>query len=346
MTTMNRMLEEGMPFKLAGTFQPALVILNDDSETGQKLQRVRVRISQLHAGTVDADLPWALPFHLGLIFNTPTVGTVDIPAVGARIWVYCPANDTHHLYYLGSRSQADVRLPELTAQNYPFVIAWIDQSGNRWYIDQFADVVDFWHVTGTRIIIDGQGSGALYIAQGAVGPNPATINPPGLSINVTGPVVISATGDTTIATQGNATVNANGNATVECQSNATVNAGGNATIESQGNLTLNSGQNVMISAQGDILLNAVANIILNSANENWTLGSGGNTIQTKGNFSISATGALNLIGSPLNLNTTPAAAANNTAPTAPMAPTAPAEPTAATARERPAVPNVANLLTY
>lgn len=115
---------------LSGWIHPAVVINNNDPE---QTQRVQCRVSGLHKGVGDPHLPWAKCVGLAP-GNVAGIGTVNVPPVGARGWVYFPESDEHHLYYMGTDNFPDTKLAELLV-DYPNTYGSIDAAGNLFMVN-------------------------------------------------------------------------------------------------------------------------------------------------------------------------------------------------------------------
>lgn len=110
---------------------PAKVIDNNDPK---KLQRVKIRIANLHYGVLDTDLPWSLP-----IINCPSgmgsgIGAVNIPSIGTNVAVFFPEDQDADSYYIGGIPDATNALNALYA-NYPYAYGWVDAGGNVFIVD-------------------------------------------------------------------------------------------------------------------------------------------------------------------------------------------------------------------
>jgi hypothetical protein len=131
---------------LAGWIHPCIVINNAD-DTG--MQRLQIRVSQLHIGVQDTQLPWAKQVGNGR-GNAAGCGTVDVPPIGTYGWCYFPEDDQYHIYYMGSDNFANTKLSELMT-DYPNTYGRIDLAGNLFMVNQTTGVFTIWMATGTQI---------------------------------------------------------------------------------------------------------------------------------------------------------------------------------------------------
>ena len=173
---------------LEGTLQIGIVVDNNDSHNTLKpgkFSRIKVRISLLHSGHSDSDLPWALPMMSSLFGAAPGIGTINIPAIGSKVGIFIPSNDPTNTYYIGATSDASNTLAALAGANYPNVFVHQNAAGDLIFIDPVARIWILNMVDGTIIKIAG---GMISIAASA-----------GYKLNVTGDVDIMASGAVNIS---------------------------------------------------------------------------------------------------------------------------------------------------
>src|SRR5690606_2925684 len=109
------------------------VIENDDTKhpDGKKRGRVRIRIPALHRNVPDEELPWSMPNNGGQANSGGGAGTVDIPPIGAKVFVNYDEQDPHNPRYGGSPTTDDVYGDnELLEEDYPYTKGSIDDAGN------------------------------------------------------------------------------------------------------------------------------------------------------------------------------------------------------------------------
>lgn len=146
-----------------------------DNNDPFKLQRVKFRISKLHRGVKDAELPWAIPIQSSTQ-GTNQIGTLKIPVVGATICV--EYLDDYSILYRGDFITDTTSNSELTNSNYPNCYGFVDRSGNKLYVDTQNDTVSFTHLSGTTINISQNGDVTIQ------SPNTTTIAASNLNLQV------------------------------------------------------------------------------------------------------------------------------------------------------------------
>lgn len=110
-----------------------------DNNDPLKRQRVKIRIPQLHRGVPDSLLPWSLPAGAGHENSGGGMGSVHIPAKGAKMRIKFDSNDPHRPRYdqTGSPKTGDVNdANELRNHpDYPYVRGHVDPAGNKWEVN-------------------------------------------------------------------------------------------------------------------------------------------------------------------------------------------------------------------
>ncbi len=153
------------------------------------LQRVQVRISLLHQGYTDEQLPWCLPItNLAPNGNSPSIGGCFVPAPSSPVAILTTMDDPTFCYYIGGTPQVEIDPAFKT--NYPNVYGFRDSAGNLLKVDTVAktwliNLVDGSYiefnngqmnvVTTSNLQINVQGNCALN-ASGSVDINGSTIN--------------------------------------------------------------------------------------------------------------------------------------------------------------------------
>ena len=178
------------------------VVNNNDPK---KLQRIRVRIHDIHRQVSDNQLPWCLPF-TSLFASGAGIGQFGpIPTLNSRVYVCYLDDSPYYPMYLGGTISEDRKLEDFTqegsatANDYPYVYGKIDRSGNLTLVNTKRDTFEFHHVTGTRIAIDGYGRVQIDVVN-----SPRTSGdtdtwdpqqqwPTGLTLNVQGNLDINVT---------------------------------------------------------------------------------------------------------------------------------------------------------
>lgn len=140
---------------IKGSFQKGTVVANNDT---QRLQRVRVRIANLHREIDDEGVPWSQPMgNAGPNGNTSTYGGLNIPEVGSTVWVFMPDEEGYDSYYISGGSSVANKIQELIAEDYPHCYGYLDRCGNLMLVNTTKNTWDFWMFHGTRITISPEG---------------------------------------------------------------------------------------------------------------------------------------------------------------------------------------------
>lgn len=178
------------------------VVSNEDPEY---LQRVRVRIANLHRGLTDDQLPWAISAipTCPMGYTTGGVGGVAVPAVGSRVQCKLMDDSPYHPVYFSHAFSTDADIDSELLINYPNRYGWVDLAGNAFIVDTVNGTIDIHHVSGQEILLSSSG---VTLTATAV-----DINSDGdLNIKAGGDLNLYSQGDINIASEGNASVAANG----------------------------------------------------------------------------------------------------------------------------------------
>lgn len=149
--------------KLNNDTYVAIVVNNVDEDDKKQRQRVRIRIPQLHRNVPDDKLPWAIPDNTqgagnAQIESGSQVGSVNIPQIGAKVWVRIDG-DPHNPRYSGSPSSDDVsKNNELLDEQYPHTRGTIDAANNRKSVNVEKQTQQETHSSGTTWFIDANGN--------------------------------------------------------------------------------------------------------------------------------------------------------------------------------------------
>ena len=186
-----------------------------DNNDPKKLQRVKVRIHDIHRNVEDKYLPWCLPLSLLTASNT-TIGKFGpVPTLNSRVYIAYLDDSPYYPVYMGGTVSEDRKLEEFTSgdlgDSYPHAYGYIDRSGNRLAVDTEKDLIDFTHVSGTRISVDGSGHVHISVTDNSVGPNASTLWPRSLVLNVVGDSIINVENDTSLRSGGDIKIHAQGN---------------------------------------------------------------------------------------------------------------------------------------
>lgn len=138
---------------LQGKISHGIVIDNNDPS---QLQRVKVRVAELHSGRPEGEIPWSLQFMFSKQGHTNSMGSIAIPVIGAEVLIMFPEDDEHNTYYIADYYSKNTQIAELLV-DYPHVYGNIDASGNLFLVNTLKDTVTFVHVSGTFINIQQSG---------------------------------------------------------------------------------------------------------------------------------------------------------------------------------------------
>ena len=168
------------PGTLEGKIVSGVVIDNNDPE---KLFRVKVRLSEMHSGRPNGEIPWSMQFLFSNQGHTNQIGSICIPVIGAKVLIMFPEDDEHDSYYIADYHDKSSQIQELLV-DYPNVYGHIDASGNLWLVNTLRDTVTFIHVSGsyTKYFQNGdveQGVAGNYYVK-AIG----SINLDGVTVNI------------------------------------------------------------------------------------------------------------------------------------------------------------------
>lgn len=248
------MLNNATDFKsrvLTGRIATGIVVINNDP---LHLGRIKVRIQELHPETLeDENLPWieSWSFHS----NVNSQGNLNIPDIGTKCRILFPNDDLYSGVYITS-------IPNITnelLEDYPNTYGTIDRSGNLFLVNTTKDIVEFYHVSGTNINIDGSGRTKIQIANYPSKNTQAEIhNPLGLDLEVIGNINIKASENINIEAK-------NLNITTENSTNINTNT---FNTNSNSIISLDTNSTFHISAGTDINMNAagVVSLIGSSGN--------------------------------------------------------------------------------
>ena len=168
-----------------------LVVNNNDP---LKYQRLQIRINDLMDNIEDADLPWCAKEAHVLQSNTSGTGSISIPKIGSKVSVEFMDDSLYHGKWTGAVNTQEVQNSELVNDNYPNVIASIDDSGNKTRINTATNEVTWTHVSGGQVDINGSGIWTITTAGNII-------------ININGTCNFIVSGNTTISSQGILNIN-------------------------------------------------------------------------------------------------------------------------------------------
>lgn len=171
-----------------------------DNNDPRMLQRVRVRIPDLHRGIDDKNLPWAISRNSSGQGAVKGIGQVNVPVVGSKVMVSFLQDDPHMLMYVGAPVTEDV-VSTAFKENYPHSYGTEDAAGNLFIVDTKTGDVRFVHNTGAVIEIDGSGNITVKAAKSLT-----LAAPDGIKLSTQGNIKIESGDNITMASPGAITV--------------------------------------------------------------------------------------------------------------------------------------------
>ena len=153
-----------------------------DNKDPKMMGRVKLRISSMHDGVPDEDLPWAIPQN-----GSSGNGSTDIPTIGESVYVEFPDGDYHEPQYKGNVINSN-NLANVFKTNYPNRKGFVSQYGMTFYRDETNGDVHFSSPNG--ISIDFQSDGITINTTGSL-----TINIGGMSCVINGSGITLTGGD-------------------------------------------------------------------------------------------------------------------------------------------------------
>lgn len=299
--------------RLDRTTYTGIVISNNDPE---RLQRIKVRISDIHRNIEDADLPWvSRDTDAG---SAGGVGQVQVPPVGAEVSVSFRSNDPYHGFYSGGRptGPAAADLPD-----YPHSYGMTDHAGNQWYINtrDGGTEMKVTHVSGSTVSIDKDGNILFKSVKNVV-------------IEAQEDVTINAKKKFTVTSQENIEMNTAQTAVMVGQTGAQVLSPQGVTLAGGAFTRFNSGGGLEMNLQGDFNVRTGGSGAIQT--------SGPLALRSGGGASLEGSGLVTIAGGGITLNHQvpgfigPATGPGPTAPDGPGAPP-PAPPTTGAAAPLP-----------
>jgi hypothetical protein len=133
-----------------------IVIDNND-----KNLRIKVRVSIMHQGVSDTDLPWCRP--IWSKGSSSSSVDIDLPLIGSIAAIYIPSEDDNtNMYYLGA-FPLDNSIPTIVASIFPNCDIRIDKVGNVWYTNFITNTIYMIHQSGAFFEINSSGITLLSI---------------------------------------------------------------------------------------------------------------------------------------------------------------------------------------
>lgn len=135
---------------LTGQIATGVVVSNSDP---LHLGRVKVRIAELHPQNLeDQYLPWVESWQFRSSVNGQ--GSINVPDVGSKCRVMFPSDDMYSGVYISGVPNVSQELLE----DYPNTYGFIDRSGSLICANTNKDTYTLYHVSGTKLTIDGKGN--------------------------------------------------------------------------------------------------------------------------------------------------------------------------------------------
>lgn len=135
------------------------IVVNNNDLT--KARRLQIRVSPIHDGIDDADLPWAVCGMDAGRGPLEASAYVAIPEVGADLLVKFQQGDPQNPIYVGGVSSS-VTVPELFRVNYPARSGWQLKNGSYLYIDEVTNDLMLHHMK-TTVLIDQTGQTTVNV---------------------------------------------------------------------------------------------------------------------------------------------------------------------------------------
>jgi hypothetical protein len=170
-----------------------IVVANDETADPDKQEGIKVRIKYLHDGIPDKDLPITRAQRGGHANHGQSGSLGPIPPIGSAVYVQYDGDDFYNGKYISTppsktHQPEELRGQDQTGKDYPHVQSHIDPAGNRLTINHKRNTVDFEHVSGALITIDGKGHIGIRTASKGVGKDAREKHSPGLTIQAKGPI--------------------------------------------------------------------------------------------------------------------------------------------------------------
>ena len=283
--TFTNVLREADDRSIANKVMQGWVTNNKDP---MKLQRIQVRVHDLHDEIVDADLPWFVPDQMSASSGAANIGDHGpIPPVGTKVWVqFGPDGTQYHGTYGGGVATTQNQIPEFASassdgtpitsagnvkydysKNYPQASGSVDPSGTARAHDSKTDTYSHTHPSGTGSTTDGKGNHAFTVngdANRSDNANASKLLPKGGTYAVFGDCTLYVSGNLTISAGGNVTINSLGSVVVSAKGTAEVKADGNVVVSSGGDVTVKASGKATVSSGGDLVAKSGGNTTVSS----------------------------------------------------------------------------------
>lgn len=214
---------------LTGKIVTGTVVYNADP---LHLGRVRVRVPELHPQDLaDEYLPWVESWQFRSSVNSQ--GNINVPDVGSKCRIMYPSDDLYSGIYITGIPNVKEELLE----DYPSTYGFIDRSGSLFAVNTKTDVYTLYHVTGTKLTIDGNGHCIIQATSNSENGNGQSLSEDVLDIQICGNAKIEVQDDFNIKAR---TINLEAN-NINVKSSKYENSSSSTLIQSSGAMNINGG---------------------------------------------------------------------------------------------------------
>jgi hypothetical protein len=161
-----------------------------DNNDPLHMQRIRVRIHEIHRGLADKEIPWAIRQCPAMQGMGGGISNVGVPALYTKVEVRFMDDSINYPKYVGSLSNSTDLVNAEFLTHYPNVYGFTDAAGNIFKVDTTSgsETVNFTHKSGLTISISSEGN--------------CSINANDVSIMANGKMNLGSTGDLHISSKG------------------------------------------------------------------------------------------------------------------------------------------------
>jgi len=163
---------------LTGKTAIGIVVSNNDP---LHLGRIKVRIEELHPKDLENEhLPWVESWNFRS--NANQQGNINVPDIGSKVRILFPTDDLYSGIYISGIPNVQLELLE----DYPNTYGLIDRSGTLICANTNTDTYTIYHVSGTKLSLDGQGHCLIQVTSNSVNENASSLTDNSLDIQVVG----------------------------------------------------------------------------------------------------------------------------------------------------------------
>lgn len=128
-------------------------VVVDNNDPKQQC-RCKIRVYPMFAEVDIAAIPWAVPEDGKFDGAGPGYGSVDIPEIGAKVWVKFENGDIYQpVYGGGAKDGVSGQLVD-ALDGYPNIKMWKTKSGITFYVNKNANITRIIHPSGQIIEIN------------------------------------------------------------------------------------------------------------------------------------------------------------------------------------------------